>query len=282
MTDANKVIHCRSHVIDCSRSRIMGILNVTGDSFSDGGQYVDTSAAIDRGLEMVAQGADIIDVGPESTRPGSQPVAADEQIRRAIPVIEQLSGRIKVPISIDTHNYQVASAALRAGASIINDISALADVRIADLAAQHNAAVVLMHMQGSPATMQKKPHYNDVVAEVLAFLVERAQLARDHGIAKNNIIIDPGIGFGKTLQHNLSLLRHIDRFVQTGFAVLVGASRKRFIGEITQRATPADRVIGTAAVSALMTQAQAAILRVHDITANLEAVKIASAIADAR
>lgn len=281
MAESTKVLRFKDRTLDCSRTRVMGILNVTPDSFSDGGKYMDTCAAVQHASQMVHQGADIIDIGAESTRPGSQPVSADQQIRRAIPVIEQLAGSVDVPISIDSHNYEVVAAALQAGASIVNDITALADTRIAELIARHKAAVVLMHMQGTPATMQKEPRYDNVVAEVLDFLLERAHLACRFGILSESIIIDPGIGFGKTQRHNLTLLKHISRFVESGFAVLVGASRKRFTGAITDRPNPQDRVFAAAAISALMANAGVAVVRVHDVTANLDAVKMASAIARA-
>ncbi len=275
----NRQIHCRGRVIDYStHPAIMGILNVTPDSFSDGGLYIDKDAAIRRAMEMIAQGASVIDVGAESTRPGSSGVPAQQQIDRSIPVIEKIAAQTDTPISIDTSNYQVAQAALQAGAAIVNDITALSDPRIADLAAEYNAAIVLMHIQGSPATMQQNPTYEDVIAEVLEFLLERADLAKSKGIAGQSIIIDPGIGFGKTTEHNLSLLKHIDRFVETGYGVLVGASRKAFIGKITGKDQPEKRVPGTAAVSAILAKSQIAILRVHDIEQNLDAVKITAAI----
>ncbi len=244
---------------------VMGILNVTPDSFSDGGEFYDPGRAIEHGLQMVADGAAIIDIGGESTRPGSAAVPAQEQIARVVPVIEALSKQTDVPISIDTYDFDVATAALDVGAAMINDITALGDERMGCLAAERKVPVVLMHMRGTPATMQAEPRYDDVVGEVLHFLVERASLAEQAGVPKHMIFIDPGIGFGKTLEHNLLLLKNIDRFVATGYRVLVGTSRKRFIGTITGRDDPCDRTYGTAATVALCAAAGVSIVRVHDV-----------------
>jgi len=257
---------------------LMGVLNVTPDSFSDGGQFIDRDKAIEQGLKMVAEGAAIIDVGPESTRPGAKAVTADEQIRRAIPVISAIAKKTKACISIDTTNYEVAKAALDAGANIINDITALADERIAQLAAKRKVPVILMHMQGTPRTMQVEPKYKNVVSEVLKFLLDRAKHAEKFGIPKQRIFIDPGIGFGKTVEHNLKLLANLDKFVKTGYRVLVGPSRKWFIGKLTGKENPADRTFGTAAAVALSAAAGVSIIRVHDIAKMLEVVKIAAAI----
>jgi dihydropteroate synthase len=244
---------------------VMGILNVTPDSFSDAGQYFDTNKAIEHGLKMAADGAAIIDVGAESTRPGSKPVSANEQIKRAIPVIEAIAGKSKVLISIDTYDYEVAKAALGAGAAIINDITALSDERMGTLSAEYGVPVVLMHIKGTPATMQNEPKYDDVVGEVLTFLLDSAKKAEKSGIPKERIFIDPGIGFGKTIEHNLLLLKNIGRFVDSGYRVLVGTSRKAFIGKITGRENPAKRVFGTAATVALCAAAGVSIVRVHDV-----------------
>lgn len=258
-------------------SILMGILNVTPDSFSDGGEFLDTDKAIAHGLKMAGDGAAIIDVGAESTRPGSEPVSADEQIKRAVPVIKALAKKVDIPISIDTYNYDVAVAALDAGASMINDITALSDERVGRLAAERNVPVVLMHMQGTPQTMQKNPAYKDVVNEVLSFLLDRAAKAQKLGIPKERIFIDPGIGFGKTLEHNLLLLKNLDKFVQTGFRVLVGPSRKRFIGQITGRENPQDRIFGTAATVALCAASGVSIIRVHDIAEMSDVIKVSRA-----
>jgi dihydropteroate synthase len=256
---------------------VMGILNVTPDSFSDGGQWLDPTGAFQHALEMANAGAAVIDVGAESTRPGAQPVAADEQIRRAIPVIRELSGLVLVPISIDTADFEVAGAALDAGASIINDIAALADDRMARLAAERQVPVVLMHMKGTPRTMQVAPEYGDVVAEVLEFLLARAARAESFGIPKERIILDPGIGFGKTLEHNCAILANLNRFVATGYRVLVGHSRKRFLSHITGR-TSSELTAATAAVTTLCAQAAVSIVRVHDVTEMVDVCKVVHAL----
>ncbi len=257
---------------------VMGVLNVTPDSFSDGGQFLDADKAIEKGEQMAADGAAIIDVGAESTRPGSEPVSTSEQIKRAIPVIETLSKRVNALISIDTKNFEVAKAALQAGASMVNDITALSDKRMGELAAEQQVPVVLMHMQGEPTTMQIEPKYEDVVGEVLQFLLERAKRAENFGIDERRIFIDPGIGFGKTLEHNLLLLKNIDRFVATGYQVLVGTSRKSFIGKITGKEKPSDRIFGTAASVALCVAAGVSIVRVHDVAEMVEVIKVTNSI----
>jgi len=257
---------------------VMGVLNVTPDSFSDGGQFFDTGRAVEGGVQMAGEGAVIIDVGAESTRPGSASVSADEQIKRAVPVIEALAKKIDVLISIDTYKVEVAKAALEAGASMINDITALSDERMGELAAEQQVPVALMHMQGTPATMQIEPRYKNVVKEVLSFLLERAKRAEQFGIAKEKIFIDPGIGFGKALEHNLLLLRNIDKFVVSGYRVLVGTSRKSFIGQLTGKEKPADRIFGTAASVALCAAAGVSIVRVHDVAEMVDVVKTANAI----
>jgi dihydropteroate synthase len=257
---------------------VMGILNVTPDSFSDGGQFFDTDKAVKHGLEMAAEGAAIIDVGPESTRPGAGPVPVDEQVRRAVPVIEALSKKVKIPVSIDTYRTEVAEAALEAGAAMINDITALSDERMGELAAEEQVPVVLMHMQGTPATMQTEPKYDDVVGEVLEFLLGRARRAGQLGIPKERIFIDPGIGFGKTLEHNLLILRSIHRFVETDYQVLMGTSRKSFIGKITGKDNVAERIFGTAASVALCAVAGVSIVRVHDVAEMVQVAKVANAV----
>jgi dihydropteroate synthase len=261
-----------------SGTLIMGILNVTPDSFSDGGQFIEPAMAIEYGLQMAEQGAAIIDVGAESTRPGSKPVSASEQIDRAVPVIEALVRQIDIPVSIDTYNVEVAKSALVAGASIINDITALADNNMARLAAEEGVPVILMHMQGKPSTMQKEPKYDDVVFEVLQFLKERARKAREFGIDRDKIFIDPGIGFGKTLEHNLKLLKNIETFINTGYHVLIGTSRKRFIGIITGKENPLERIFGTAATVAWCAEKGVSIVRVHDVAEMADIVKITQAI----
>ena len=257
---------------------VMGVLNVTPDSFSDGGWFFDAAKAVERGLRMAADGAAIIDVGGESTRPGSASVSADEQIKRVVPVIKALCKKIDVPISIDTYKHEVAKAALEAGAGMINDITALSDERMAELAAKHDMPVVLMHMQGRPATMQIEPKYDNVVNDVLQFLLERARRAENAGIDRKKIFIDPGIGFGKTLEHNLLLLRNIDKFVASGYRVLIGTSRKSFIGKLTGKEEPSERIFGTAATVALCAAAGVSIVRVHDVAEMVDVVRVVKAI----
>jgi dihydropteroate synthase len=257
---------------------IMGVLNVTTDSFSDGGQFFEPEKAIEHGLKMAADGAAIIDIGGESTRPGSEPVSPEQQIKRVVPVIKALSKKITVPISIDTYSIEVAKAALDAGAAMINDITALSDERMGQLAAKQQVPVVLMHMQGTPQTMQIEPKYDDVVGEVRQFLLERAERAEQFGILKERIFIDPGIGFGKTLEHNILLLRNIDKFIATGYRVLVGTSRKSFIGKLTGKENPAERIFGTAATVALCVTAGVSIVRVHDVAEMADVIKVTQAV----
>lgn len=257
---------------------VMGILNVTPDSFSDGGDYFDTEAAVARGLEMIRQGAAILDIGPESTRPGAAPVSPDEQIRRAVPVIQKLREQTAVPISIDTRNAAVAQAALNAGASMLNDISALNDDAMASLAVKKKVPVILMHIQGTPETMQLAPHYADVVAEVMEFLMGQAKYAESLGIPAELIFLDPGIGFGKTVEHNLCLFKRLELFASLGYRLLVGPSRKRFIGHITGKDNPVERLAGTAATVALAAMKGASIVRVHDVAEMADVVRIVSAV----
>ncbi len=257
---------------------VMGILNVTPDSFSDGGEFLDVDKAVAHGVMMAEAGAAIIDVGPESTRPGSKPVGADEQIARAIPVIEKLSRQSRAVVSIDTTSVEVAAEALKAGAGMINDITALGEERMAELVSRAKVGVVLMHMLGSPATLQEDQQSHDVVKEVCDFLVKRANFAQSFGIDREMIFIDPGIGFGKRCEHNLELLRNIDAFVATGYKVLVGASRKRFIGEITGKDAPGERIYGTAASVALCAGAGVSVVRVHDVPEMVDVVKVANSI----
>lgn len=264
----NEILQWPGGRLDFSEGAVvMGILNVTPDSFSDAGRFTDIDTAVDRATQMATEGASIIDIGPESTRPGSKPVTTQAQIERAIPVIAKLRENKElddIMISIDTRIAQVAAAAIEAGANMINDITALADGDMAKLATEKDVPVVLMHMQGNPETMQTEPKYADVVAEVLAYLIERAEYARQQGIVKERIFIDPGIGFGKTTEHNIELMRNIAKFVETGYKVLIGTSRKRFIGEITGKEAPEKRLFGTAGTVAAAVMQGAAIVRVHD------------------
>jgi dihydropteroate synthase len=248
------------------RTLVMGILNVTPDSFSDGGHYSDPSAAVDRALEMVAQGADIIDIGGESTRPGAEPVPAEEEIRRTFPVIKKLRDQSDVLVSIDTMKADTAARALEAGADIINDVSALeADPGMVDVAAETQAGVVLMHMKGSPQTMQNHPDYESVVREVSVYLSGRINFAVERGVARNRIAIDPGIGFGKTAEHNLDLLRGLPQLAECDSPLLVGVSRKSFIGQILNRGNPSDRRAGSLGAAAWAVMRGVHILRAHDV-----------------
>ena len=267
------------------RTRIMGVLNVTPDSFSDGGRFLDTEKAIEGGVEMMEQGADIIDIGGESTRPGAAPVSTAAQIQRVVPVIQGLSRRrerraLPEPalISIDTQDAEVAEAALDAGADIVNDVSALReDARMARVVAQHDAPVILMHMQGTPKHMQDDPHYDDVLAEAARFLRERVVAAVEAGISPDRVIVDPGIGFGKKLCHNLAILRCLDQFRSLGRPLLLGTSRKSLIGSILDL-PPDRRLLGTAATSALAVASGVHLLRVHDVADTLQVVRVAEAI----
>ncbi|WP_442496736.1 dihydropteroate synthase [Methylobacter sp. sgz302048] len=264
---------------------IMGILNVTPDSFSDGGKYSDVDAAVRQARRMLDEGADIIDIGGESTRPGSEPVAADEQIRRVVPVVEAIRQQVSadIPISIDTTLSAVAKAALEAGAGIINDISAgRDDEAILALAAETDAPIILMHSQGTPKTMQDNPYYDDVVQEVLAALHQQIDAALKAGIRRERIAIDPGIGFGKRRQDNIDLLAHLDSFVATGYPVLLGTSRKRFMGAICAVSEPSELVTATAVTTALGIMAGVQIFRVHDIRENRQAADVAWAIKQSR
>ncbi|WP_299880835.1 dihydropteroate synthase [uncultured Cocleimonas sp.] len=271
--------------------QIMGILNVTPDSFSDGGQHYQTEVAVKRAFQMKQEGATIIDIGGESTRPGADPVSADEQIARVIPVIQGIRQQDKdITISVDTTSNTVAEVAIDAGANWINDISAGEDSINADgseeilrLAANKNVPIVLMHRQGKSKTMQDAPYYDDVCAEVNDYLQERAELALKMGIAKENIILDPGIGFGKLLEHNLALLANLESLVDLAYPILLGTSRKRFIGEIISQESvdkagkdnPEKRVAGTCATTALGVQAGVLIFRVHDVIENKQALDVA-------
>jgi dihydropteroate synthase len=259
---------------------VVGILNITPDSFSDGGDFLDPEAAARQAFAMLDEGAGILDLGGESTRPGSDPVFQEEELRRVIPVIERiLSMRPEAVISVDTYRADTATAALEAGARLINDVTALrGDPRMASVVEEAACPVILMHMQGEPKTMQNEPHYDDVVREVKDFLAQRAEHAIGSGVRPENIILDPGVGFGKNLEHNLALLRNLDAVVDLGFPVLVGASRKRFIGEISGVQEARERVFGTVATTVLAYERGASYFRVHDVRANREALAVAEAV----
>ena len=260
---------------------IMGILNITPDSFSDAGSFLDPEQALRHALEMVEDGADIIDVGGESTRPGSESVSVADQIARVVPVITMLRRQLSQDrlVSVDTTRAEVAAAALDAGADLINDVSAgRDDPAMFPLVAEWGAPIVLMHMQGAPKTMQDNPHYHAVVEEVLTFLLERAKLAQAAGVAKENIILDPGIGFGKRKDDNLVLMANLDRFVDSGYPVLLGTSRKRFMGAVCNETRPQQLVAATVATTALGVMAGVRIFRVHDVRENRQAADVTHAI----
>lgn len=257
-----------------SRTFIMGILNVTPDSFSDGGKYLDVDKAVVRAEEMVKEGADIIDVGGESTRPGAKPVAVNEELHRVIPVITAIKEKLNVLISIDTQKAEVAKQAIKTGADIVNDVSALrADSEMVKVVKRFDVPVILMHMKGRPRTMQRNPHYNDVISEIYHFLEERINWAKKHGVDENKIIIDPGIGFGKTLNHNLEIIRRLREFRSLGRPILIGTSRKSFIGMILNL-SPQERLNGTLASCALAITNGVDVLRVHDVKQVKQLVKV--------
>jgi dihydropteroate synthase len=278
---------------------VMGIVNVTPDSFSDGGLFFDGHAAVEQARSLVRDGAALVDVGGESTRPGAEPLALDEELRRVIPVIEELrelfasasgvgvaptsSGDAPAPlISIDTYKAEVARRALAAGAAIVNDVSALRiDPALVEVVAEAGCPVVLMHMLGEPRTMQDDPHYDDVVDEVRAFLEERLVFAVGAGVREEQVLLDPGIGFGKTLEHNLLLLGHLDRLATIGRPLVLGASRKRFLGALLDGAPPDERLAGTVATTVWGLSRGVAVFRVHDVRANAEALRVARAIIEA-
>lgn len=266
---------CRDRAVDCAaRPLIMGVLNVTPDSFSDGGKFFSPDAAIARGVEMAREGADILDIGGESSRPGAIPVSAEEEIRRVEPVVTALAQQTDCLLSVDTTKASVAEAALRAGAHIVNDITALrGDPAIAEVARAHGAGVVLMHMQGTPQTMQDSPHYTDVVREVRDFLAGRLNAAAAAGIEADRIAVDPGIGFGKTVEHNVALLAGLDSFLALGRPLLIGVSRKRFLGVLTGREVQ-DRLAPSLAALAFALARGAHILRVHDVKESCETARL--------
>lgn len=257
---------------------IMGVVNVTPDSFSDGGRFLAAEDALNQALALVREGAAIVDIGGESTRPGSEPVPAAEELERVLPVIEALADRVGVPISVDTTKAEVARRALAAGASLINDVSALrSDAGMLEVIAEAGCPVCLMHMKGQPKTMQDEPRYDSVVDEVLRFLEERMAFALANGLREDQIMVDPGIGFGKTVEHNLALLRDLHRFTVLGRPVVLGASRKRFLGAILG-AEPGERIIGTVVTTVVGLLAGAHVFRVHDVKPNFEALRVAQAV----
>ncbi len=269
----------KDRLIDCSaRPLIMGVINVTPDSFYDGGRYFDAAAAVAHALQLVEEGADLLDIGAESTRPGADVVSEAEECRRAIPVVTAIAKAVRVPISIDTSKAVVAQAALDAGAVLVNDVTALReDGAMVDVLARTGAGIVLMHMNGTPRTMQQAPYYEDVVGEISDFFEERIRFATAHGIARRQIILDPGIGFGKLLQHNLTLIAELHRFRQYECPLLLGVSQKSFLGQLITRPVQ-DRQWATAAAVAMAVDRGATILRVHDVRNMKDVVQVTTAI----
>jgi len=270
------LLSCGAHTLDLSSPVVMGVLNVTPDSFSDGGEFLDPEVAVRHARRMAAEGAAIIDVGGESTRPGAAPVEAAEELERVIPVVEALVATLQLPVSVDTCKPEVMAAALAAGASMINDVMALTAPRALEIVASSPAAVCLMHMQGEPRTMQADPRYGDVVSDVHHFLSQRVRACETAGMDRSRLVIDPGFGFGKTVEHNLRLLAALDDFARDGLPVLAGLSRKSMIGQLTGR--PAgERLAGSVALAALAVAQGASIVRAHDVAATVDAVRIAAA-----
>jgi dihydropteroate synthase len=268
---------CGQYQLNLNRPHVMGIINVTPDSFSDGGQFVSINLAVEQALRLIAEGADILDVGGESTRPGAHPVSLNEELNRVIPVIEALSTVSTVPISIDTYKPEVMRLAIAAGADIVNDIRALQEPDALDIVANSKAGVCLMHMQGLPQTMQLAPQYDDVVSEVKQFLIDRMNVAISHGIAKNHILLDPGFGFGKTRAHNISLIQQLNKLIDIGQPLLVGLSRKSVLGSITG-GDESQRLYASIAASVISAMNGAKIIRVHDVKATVDALKVVTAI----
>lgn len=279
MFDIAPTLDCNGRMLVLDRPRVMGIVNITPDSFSDGGEHDTLEAAVAHGVRLAEEGADILDVGGESTRPGANEVPLEEELRRVVPLIRRLREATSLPISVDTYKPEVMRAAVEAGAGMINDIYGLRQEGALDAAASLGVPVVLMHMQGEPRSMQAAPQYDDVVAEVHRFLAERLFAAEMAGIPKKRMVVDPGFGFGKDTAHNLSLLAQLERFVELGVPVLAGLSRKRSIGEITGRESPRDRVAGSVAAHLIAAQRGAKLLRVHDVAATADALKVWNAVA---
>ncbi len=268
-----RTLDCAGRPLALDRPRIAGVLNITPDSFSDGSRFIDPQRAIEHALRLVEEGADMLDIGGESTRPGADAVSPEEEIARVIPVIEALAKHVEVPIAIDTSKPEVMRAAVAAGAGFINDVYALRQDGSLDTAAELKVPVCLMHMQGEPRTMQTDPHYDEVVGDVKRFLADRIFACELAGIDKKRIVVDPGFGFGKTLEHNLALLRALDQFVALGVPVLVGLSRKAMIGKLTGRDID-QRAVGSAAAAMIAVQKGAMIVRVHDVAATRDALAV--------
>ena len=272
------ILNCGQYKLDLTRPNVMGIVNVTPDSFSDGGDFSNTYKAVQHALKLVEEGADILDIGGESTRPNATPVALQEELDRVIPVIEKLvASGTGIPVSIDTYKPQVMQAALRAGASIVNDVRALQEDGALTVVANHDAGVCLMHMQGMPQTMQVNPSYTDVVTEVADFLVSRANACVNAGIQKDRIILDPGFGFGKTREHNITLVKQLQQLTALDYPLLVGLSRKSVLGQVTGNDVDA-RLYASIAAAVVSAMKGAKIVRVHDVKATVEAMKVVTAV----
>ncbi len=278
MFDLTPQLDCAGRLLKLDRPRVMGIVNVTPDSFSDGGHHDTVEAAVAHGLKLAAEGADLLDVGGESTRPGADAVSLEDELARVIPVIERLARETTLPISVDTSKPEVMRAAVAAGAGMINDVHALRREGALDAAASLGVPVVLMHMLGEPRGMQDAPHYDDVVGDVHRFLAERLFACEMAGIPKKNLVVDPGFGFGKTLDHNLLLLRQLARLGDLGVPVLAGISRKRCLGDVTGRAVD-ERVFASVAAAVLAAEYGARLVRVHDVAATVDAMKVWAAVA---
>jgi dihydropteroate synthase len=272
-----RTLACAGHRLVLDRTRVMGILNLTPDSFSDGGRWLERDAAVEHALAMQEAGADIIDVGGESTRPGAQTISVQQELDRVLPVIETLAAQLSVPLSIDTGKPEVMRAAVAAGAGMINDVYALRQEGALQAAVETGVPVCLMHMLGNPRVMQNDPVYDDVAGEVTAFLLERAAWCESNGIARENIVLDPGFGFGKTLGQNITLFRAIPDIAAMGYPLLVGVSRKSMLGQLTGRQT-GDRVAASVAAAVLAAQMGAAIVRVHDVGETRDALEVATAL----
>ena len=279
MFDTAQTLNCSGRALVLDRTRVMGIVNVTPDSFSDGGAHCSVDAAVAHALQLAAEGADILDVGGESTRPGAEAVGVEEELRRVIPVIERLARETALPISIDSSKPEVMRAAVAAGAGMLNDVNALRGDGALEAAAALGMPIVLMHMQGEPRSMQADPRYDDVVSEVYRFLAERIFTAEMAGIDKKRIVVDPGFGFGKNREHNLALLAQLQRFEELGVPLLAGLSRKKTIGDLTGRDHPRERVHGSVAAHLIAAQRGARLLRVHDVAATVDALKVWEAVA---
>jgi dihydropteroate synthase len=268
------VLDCNGRPLTLDRPRVVGIINVTPDSFSDGGEFADLEAAVAHGLRLAEEGADMLDVGGESTRPGAADVSVEDELQRVIPVIEQLVAHTSLPIAVDTSKPEVMRAAVAAGAGMINDVYGLRREGALDAAAELRVPICLMHMQGEPRSMQDEPHYDDVVGEVHRFLTDRLFACELAGIDRRKVMVDPGFGFGKNLEHNLALLRKLERFSDLGSGVYVGLSRKSMIGTLTGHQNPTERTAGSVAAALIAVQRGARMVRVHDVAATVDALMV--------